>query len=179
MKKLVVLTAAIALFGCSKQAEQELMQTSNERVELSTSGVIEVGVVDAQGNATITHNMADLAEYAACAVSEDDAFNLHLEYVAGAGYYLNGFGSSTGSHTTFAIELEDNSGELSWVESSTVLTCETTASTPCDLEVQSAQTYTCDNDNGSCGQTIIDGLSDVSCAADHEFPWMITKRGKK
>lgn len=179
MKRLVVtLAIAATIVGCSKEAEVALSEATNDRVEFSSSGSFDVGTVDANGNATLTYDMEELTDLVACAVSEDDASGITIDHVSGVGYYLAGKGFSSGSYTTFAIELTVDNSTLSWEDNAVIFTCGTTASTQCDLDVISEQTYSCDNTGGSCGQTIIGGCGGSSYAACN-WPWDIPGKTKK
>lgn len=172
------LVVVAALVGCSKEAEIALNESSVDRVEQSGSGSFDVGTVNSNGVATITYGYAELSELAACAVSESAVTGLVIEHIPGVGYYLSGVGSSVGSNTTFSIELVNDNGTLSWEDNAVIFTCETTSTTPCDLDVISAQTYDCNNSAGSCGQTVIGGSSGAQYSACN-WPWIVPGKTKK
>jgi len=171
----VVIVAAMV--GCSKESEVALNEAGYDRAEQSSSGSFDVGTVGANGVAVITYDMLELTELVACAVSEASATSLVIEYVSSVGYYLSGVGVSAGSNTTFSIELTNDNGTLSWEDNAVIFTCETTSTTPCDLDVVSAQTYDCSNSAGSCGQTVIGG-DNGSAYASCNWPWKVIGKTK-
>jgi hypothetical protein len=178
MKNVVYAVAmVIGLIGCSKESEIALSELNQDRVELNVTGSFVVGTVDASGAMTITYDAAELAELAACAVSEDAIDNLELEHVPSVGYFLSGVASSTGSYTTFSIKLSLNDGDLSWEDNAEIFTCLTTSSTPCELEVQSAETFDCNNSGGACGSAVIGGEGGTSYDACN-WPWQVPQKTK-
>jgi len=100
-----------------------------------------------------------------------------IDHIQGVGYYLSGVGNSSGSFTTFSIELSLDNSTLSWQDNAVIFTCETTSSTPCELDVISEQTYECDNTSGSCWQTIIGGEGGSSYEACN-WPWKVGTKSK-
>ncbi|MEX2595589.1 MAG: hypothetical protein WEC59_01575 [Salibacteraceae bacterium] len=177
MKKLVVLAAIAALVGCSKESELNLHESAKDNVVMSSDGSFDVGTVDSDGITTITYDEAELKELCACAVSEDNATDLRIEAM-GSSFYLSGYGQSTGSYTTFAILLSQDGSTLSWDENASILTCETTASEPCSIDVFGYENHDCSNDVGSCGENLLGGTNGAAYA-DCEFPWLVTKKSGK
>jgi hypothetical protein len=178
MKKLVLAVAVIAtMIGCSKETEIAMSEVNNS-VEFSSSGSFDLGSIDAAGNGVITYDLVELAEMCACAISEDAAAGLMIDHISGVGYYLSGVASSTGSNTTFSIELTVDGSTLSWADNAVIFTCETTSTLPCDLDVLSEQTFDCSNTSGTCGQNIVGGENGASYA-DCNWPWDIPGKSKK
>lgn len=171
----VVIVATMV--GCSKESEITLTEAGYDRAEQSSSGSFDVGTVGANDVAVITYDLVELTDLVSCAVSESSATSLVIEHVSSVGYYLSGIGVSPGSNTTFSIELTNDNGTLSWEDNAVIFTCETTSTTPCDLDVVSAQTYDCSNSAGSCGQTVIGGEEGSSYAACN-WPWKIAGKSK-
>ena len=177
MKKLVLAVAMIAtIASCSKESDLT-MNATNNRVELSSDGSFDVGTIDGAGNGILTYDLTELQEICACAVSEDMVGAVQIDHVPGVGYYLSGIGSSTGSNTTFSIELTVTENVLSWADNALIMTCETTSSVPCELDVVSELDYSCSNTAGSCGQTVIGGENGASYN-DCNWPWLIPSKTK-
>lgn len=177
MKKLMLFVAAAALtVSCSKESNNvltsDLSQAANE-AQLSNSSSSVVGSVDANGNASISYDLSELEDICACAVSESDASGLFINQNTNGDYFLSGVASSTGSYTTFAVELSlSTTNELIWSSSNTVLTCQTSAANPCALTLGNELNYSCSNSGGTCVQTPI-GDGQTQSAADCNWPWMV------
>lgn len=177
MKKFMLFVAAAALtMSCSKESNNvltsDLSQAAHE-AQLSTSSSFVVGTIDANGNASITYDLSELEAICACAVTESDAAGLLFKQNTGGDYFLSGIASSTGSYTSFAVELNlSSTNELIWNSSNAVLTCQTSASAPCALTLGNELNYSCSNSAGTCVQTTIgDGQTEASAACN--WPWMV------
>jgi hypothetical protein len=177
MKKFMLFAAAAALtISCSKESNNVLTSDLNQaahEAQLSVSSSFVVGVIDASGSATITYDLAELEAICACAVAESDATGLTYSQNSGGDYFLSGVASSSGSYTSFAVELELNaSNELIWNSTNTVLTCQSDAANPCTLTLGNNLDYSCDNSAGTCVQTPI-GDGEAAGSEPCNWPWMV------
>ncbi|MEZ4722113.1 MAG: hypothetical protein R2813_09590 [Flavobacteriales bacterium] len=177
MKRLHIIAIAMGMVSCSKEANILIEETSNTK-QLSTTESFEVGVIDGDGSATITYNMQNLEEIAACAVFEEDAQNLRLSNEGNGNYFLRGIAKTQNSSTTFGVHLALENSVLYWQNNASIFTCHSEDGTACDLNIIDDEDYTCNSQQPSCNdQTIGDGgISYANCT---NWPWATTKEDKK
>ena len=175
MKKLLFLAASsILVFSCSKDANTPLTQEVNNAVneaQLSVAEAFTVGTTNGAGTATITYALDELEAICACAVGESDASALHIETNLSGDYFLSGRAISDVSQTTFAVELNRDGEQLIWSSSNTVLTCKTTSSEACTLDLGNGLDYNCSNPSGTCVETPIG--HDAEGSEPCNWPWMV------
>ncbi len=166
------------MVGCTKESEIALNESSNDNVQLLLDGSFDVGTVDANGVASITYDLVDLADITSCAVSEDASDNLTIKYVANTGYFLAGVGHSANSFTSFSVSLSQTGNVLTWVDNAVIFTCESTTDA-CSLDVIDGQSYDCTNSTSTCGQAIIGGDIGTEYSVCNNWPWQVAKKNKK
>jgi len=178
MKKLIVIALVIGLIGCSKDAENEMSEisNSNENIEASASGSFDLGIVESNGDLTITYDMTELQELTSCAVSEGTSSNLSIIEENGAGYYLVGEGSSTNSHTTFAIYLDEYEGVLSWSDNAPIFKCTSDGTDNCSLDIIDYETFVCSNSGNTCVEGTEGG--GASYGNPCNWPWLVGNKDK-
>lgn len=178
----IILIATLTLISCSKDSDllnANINQANS--VQLSQSNAFKVGELDANGYPNITFDPIELAELTSCAVSEESTNGLIITNET-VGFYLGGIGTSSGSSTSFKVELVVDGNNLYWEDGAHIAMCQTTNPTPCEVSIIDQESFVCINDNPLvCNDDEIGGGStgEYPSCGDTDWPWAGASKDKK